>query len=161
MLSTQIIWLFVLALPVACVAWTITHEEIFIEPRNYCIKRSKEASSLFVRKCFYLFTCEYCFSHYVTALFLVLTHFTLLMTGWKGYIIAGFAVVWVANCYMNLFNLLRQAIKEEKTRINLEEEVLRKEKKSVKTPGNISIGYGNAAPFKQRLRKEDTSWRDI
>ena len=31
----QIIWLFVLALPIATISWTVTHEEIFREAREY------------------------------------------------------------------------------------------------------------------------------
>ena len=126
MLSIQLIWLFVLPLPIACIAWTVTHEEIFIEPRTWCIKQCKENKSLLLRKFFYLFTCEYCFSHYVTALFLIFTHYTLLLPGWRGYIIAGFGLVWIANVYMSLFGLLRQAIKAEVTKITLEEKVIEK-----------------------------------
>jgi len=33
-LAQQIVWLFVLAIPVACVAWTVTHEDVFREPRD-------------------------------------------------------------------------------------------------------------------------------
>jgi hypothetical protein len=161
MLSTQLIWLFTLALPVACIAWTVTHEEIFLEPRRYCIRMSKEAKSLFVRKCFYLFTCEYCFSHYVTIIFLFITHFTLLLPGWRGYLISGFATVWVANFYMSLFSLLRQSIKEEKAKISLEEEELKKQKEeNVPTPPtNLINGNGKAAKLK--ISKEDHAWRDI
>jgi hypothetical protein len=32
--AQQMVWLFVLAIPVASVAWTITHEEVFPEPRQ-------------------------------------------------------------------------------------------------------------------------------
>ena len=39
--------LVVLAVPIACVAWTVTHEEIFREPREYCAERSKNGRSLF------------------------------------------------------------------------------------------------------------------
>ena len=39
------------------------------------------------------------------------------MTDWKGYLIAGFSLVWVANIYMSLFGLVRQDIKWEKTEI--------------------------------------------
>jgi hypothetical protein len=42
---------------------------------------------------------------------------------WRGYIIGGFAVVWIANMYMNVYALVRQNIKKEKTEI----EVLEKE----------------------------------
>lgn len=122
----QIIWLLILAIPIACVAWTVTHEEVFREPREYFTKRSINGKTILTRKFFYLFTCEYCFSHYVTIFFIFLTNFQLLMDDWRGYIIAGFALVWVANIYMSLFGLIRQDISKEKTEIktmvkNLEE----------------------------------------
>lgn len=122
-ITTQIKWLFILAIPIACVAWTVTHEEVFREPREYCITCSKNSKTLLRRKFFYLFTCEYCFSHYVTAIFLALSEFQLLLSGWRGYLIAGFALVFVSNFYMSIFALLRQAIKKEKVEI----EVLQKE----------------------------------
>lgn len=116
---TQIQWLFLLALPIACVAWTVTHEEILREPREYCLNRSQNDMSLAKRKFFYLFTCEYCFSHYITVFFLFLTGFKLLLNDWRGYIIAGFALVWIANLYMNVYALIRQAIKKEITVIKV------------------------------------------
>jgi hypothetical protein len=116
-LSLQLLWLFILALPIACVSWTVTHEEIFREPRDWCIKCSQKRPTLIERKFFYLFTCEYCFSHYVTIFFLIISDFQLLLTGWKGYIIAGFALVFISNIYMSLLALLRQAIKKEKVEI--------------------------------------------
>jgi hypothetical protein len=73
-----------------------------------------------------LFTCEYCFSHYVAALFIFLTEYKLLLDDWRGYIISGFAVVWIANIYMSLFGLIRTDLKREKTEIKaLENEVER------------------------------------
>jgi hypothetical protein len=120
-LSTQIIWLFILAIPIACIAWTITHEEVFREPREFCVKRSQLGKTIAVRKFFYLFTCEYCFSHYVTILMLVLTNYKLLMDNWVGYILAGFGLVWIANVYMSLYNLIRVDIKKERV-ITLKEE---------------------------------------
>ncbi|MBD1393013.1 hypothetical protein IDJ76_07885 [Mucilaginibacter sp. ZB1P21] len=116
-LTTQITWLLLLAIPIACVAWTVTHEEVFREPREYCLRRSKEDRALLVRKFFYLFTCEYCFSHYVTIIFLFLTGYHLLMADWRGYLVAGFALVYVANAYMSLFGLIRQDIVKEKAEI--------------------------------------------
>lgn len=118
-LQTQIFWLFVLAVPIACMAWTVTHEEVFREPREYCVHWSRHARTLAKRKFFYLFTCEYCFSHYVTIGFIIFTDFHLLLPDWRGYVIAGFALVFVANSYMSLFALLRQAIKKEKTEIKV------------------------------------------
>lgn len=117
-IGTQIIWLFLLSIPVACVAWTVTQEEVFREPRNFCINRSKLGTSIAERKFFYLFTCEYCFSHYVTITALIITQYQLLFPDWRGYLIAGFSLVWIANLYMSLFALLRQEIKKEKTEIS-------------------------------------------
>jgi len=113
----QTAWLFLLAIPVACIAWRVTHEEVFREPRDYCSKKSKTAKTLLVRKFFYLFTCEYCFSHYIAIATLFLTGYKLLMDDWRGYLIAGFSLVWVANFYMSLFSFIRQNIKKEKTEI--------------------------------------------
>ncbi len=124
-LSTQIIYLFLLALPVACIAWTVTHEEIFREPRDYCEKKSKNCKSLLERKFFYLFTCEYCFSHYISLFFILITRYTLLFADWRGYIIAFFALVWIANIYMSIFGLVRVGLKKEKAVANLEEEKLK------------------------------------
>ena len=118
----QILWLFVLAIPIACISWTVTHEEVFREPREYCIKRSKECNTILQRKFFYLFTCEYCFSHYVTVAILCFTGYKLLLPDWRGYIIAGFSLVWIANVYMSLFGLIKQDINKEKMEIKVLEE---------------------------------------
>jgi hypothetical protein len=125
----QLVWLFVLAIPIACVAWTVTHEEIFREPREYCARRSQEGKSLIERKFFYLFTCEYCFSHYVTIFFLFLTRYTLLLDDWRGYLLAFFALVAVANVYMSAFGRLRQEVKSEKLEAKRKEKVLEKVQK--------------------------------
>lgn len=121
-IGLQACWLFLLAIPVACIAWTVTHEEVFREPREYCVKRSTAAKTLWERKFFYLFTCEYCFSHYVAIIFLFLTDYQLLLAGWRGYLIAGFSLVWIANLYMSIFGILRIDIKKEKTEIQILEE---------------------------------------
>ena len=115
----QTLWLFLLAIPVACIAWTVTHEEVFREPREYCINRSLHDKTLLKRKFFYLFICEYCFSHYVTIVFLFLTHYKLLINDWRGYIIAGFSLVWVSNIYMSLFAFIRQDITKESAAIKI------------------------------------------
>ena len=124
-LLTQITWLLLLAIPIACISWTFTHEELFREPREYCVKQSRECKALLKRKFFFLFTCEYCFSHYIAILMLILTGFKLLINDWRGYIIAGFSLVWVANFYMSVYGLIRQNIKKEINEIK----VLEKETK--------------------------------
>ena len=120
-LDTQIVWLLVLAAPVACVAWTVTHEEIFSEPRRWCEVRSRQARSLAQRKFFYLFTCEYCFSHYVAAAAVGVTGYRLLLPDWRGALLAWLALVWVANVYMSLFVRLRLDIKRERVEVEAEE----------------------------------------
>ncbi len=114
----QVAWLLVLSIPVACIAWTVTHEEVFRESRDYCQRQSKQAGNLPRRKFFYLFTCEYCFSHYVAAFFLIVTRYKLLYDGWRGYLIAWFSLVWVANQYMSIYNHLRLDIKHEQVEIH-------------------------------------------
>lgn len=116
-LISQIIWLFILAIPVACISWTVTQEEIFREPRQWCVNRSQNDTKILIRKFFYLFTCEYCFSHYITLFFIFICDFKLLIPDWRGYLISGFSLVFLANAYMSLFALLRQAIKKEKVEI--------------------------------------------
>ncbi|PWS33680.1 hypothetical protein [Pedobacter paludis] len=123
-METHIYYLFILALPVACIAWTVTKEEIFREAREFCVDKSKNCNKLIKRKFFYVFTCEYCFSHYVTVLILFLTGFTLLYHDWRGYIIAGFSIVWIANVYMSLYNIIRIDLKKEKIRVAKEESEL-------------------------------------
>ena len=124
-LTTQVAWLFLLAIPIACIAWTVTHEEVFREPREYCVKRSDTSKTIAIRKFFYLFTCEYCFSHYVTIFILVITDYKLLMHNWAGYVIAGFSLVWVANFYMSLYAFIRIDIKKERIIAKKEEEKLK------------------------------------
>jgi hypothetical protein len=126
-LGIQIIELLLIAIPIASISWTITHEEIFREPRDFCVRCSREASRLLVRKFFYLFTCEYCFSHWVALVFLLLTRFQLVFPDWRGYLLAFFGLVWVANQYMSIFDRLRLDIKRERVEIKGEEhEVKRK-----------------------------------
>ena len=129
-LSLQLLELFVLAIPIACVAWTVTHEEVFREPREYCSKRSQDCRRWYERKFFYLFTCEYCFSHYIAALFLIITRFKLLFADWRGYLIALFALVWIANQYMSIYNRLRLDIKSERLDSEIKEEVVATAKKN-------------------------------
>jgi len=119
--SQQLIWLFVLAAPVACIAWTVTHEELFGEVHDWCVANSQRCTRLYQRKFFYLFTCEYCFSHYLAAGVVWLTEFTLLVPGWPGALLAWLTLVWVANIYLGLYARLRLDIKRERVEIKVEE----------------------------------------
>ncbi len=125
-LHVQLGFLLLLAIPIACASWTVTHEEVFREPREFCQKQSQSCKSLPRRKFFYLFTCEYCFSHYVAVFFLVISRFQMLFPGWRGYLISWFALVWMANVYMSIFNRLRLEIKHENVLIATEQAVQKK-----------------------------------
>ena len=123
-LQTEIVWLFILAIPIASMSWTVTHEEVFREPREYCVRMSKAGRQLVTRKFFYLFTCEYCFSHYITLLMLIVTRYTLLFDDWRGYLISGFALVWIANFYMSIYAFIRVDIKKERMKAKNEQQKL-------------------------------------
>ncbi len=127
-LTSNILQLFLIAIPVACIAWTVTQEEIFREPREFCQKCSKNSKTIMRRKFFYLFTCEYCFSHYISLIFLIITGFRLLYDDWRGYLLAFFALVWIANWYMSLFGYLRQNLKVEKIEAKMKDENLKEMK---------------------------------
>ena len=109
-IGTQIYWLVILSMVVACIAWTVTQEEIFGEWRRYCTEKSKSCGNILQRKFFYVFTCEYCFHHWVTLLILILTGFRLLIDDWRGYILAFFLIPWLANQWMSLYRRLRVGI---------------------------------------------------
>ena len=126
MADNQTAALFILAIPVACIAWTVTHEEIFAELKNYCVECSHKSKNIIKKKFFYLFTCEYCFSHYVTALMLIITKYHLLYDDWRGYLVGGFSIVWIANIYMSIYNRIRVTLKKEK----LEADIIEEEEKN-------------------------------
>jgi hypothetical protein len=121
----QVVWIFVLALPAATIAWTVTHEEIFREFHEYCVKCSKRRRRLVERKFFYALTCEYCFSHYVVAGLVALTRFRLLIDDWRGYLLSIFAVVAVTNVYLSLYARVRVDIKSERLDIAVKEETVK------------------------------------
>ena len=120
-LGQEVATVFVLAIPVASAAWTVTHEAIFRELQQFC--RSQQSSRSFLRrKFFYVFTCEYCFSHYVSALLLFITRFKLLFPDWRGYLISWLSLVWIANQYTSIYDRLRLDIKHEHISINAEQQ---------------------------------------
>ena len=129
--ARQLFWLFALAIPIACIARTVVYEEVFRELREWCTDKSKACGHLLQRKFFYLFTCEYCFSHYVTIFFIWLTGFRLLINDWRGYVLAFFALVFVANAYMNLYARLKVDITSEKKSIEHKEKAIEAVEKEI------------------------------
>jgi hypothetical protein len=113
LISTQIFWLIILSMVVASISWTVTQEEIFREWREYCQDKHEKCGSLPKRKFFYIFTCEYCFSHWVTILILIFSGFRLLIDDWRGCILAFFVIPWISNQFMSIYRRLRVGIKHE------------------------------------------------
>lgn len=56
---------------------------------------------------------------------MIICDYTLIFTDWRGYLIGFFALVWIANIYMNLFALLRVGMKEKKMEADIKEEELK------------------------------------
>ncbi|HVW09026.1 MAG TPA: hypothetical protein VHC90_10620 [Bryobacteraceae bacterium] len=56
----------------------------------------------------------------MSAAWLWITGYWLLFDSWRGYLIAWFSLVWVANIYMAIFGRLRLEIQSQ--RLNVEEE---------------------------------------
>ncbi|MEO7674073.1 MAG: hypothetical protein ABIU09_08370 [Pyrinomonadaceae bacterium] len=112
-IGEQIFWLAILSMVVASISWTVTQEDIFSEWREAFEKKSKTAANIFVRKFFYVWTCEYCFSHWVTLLILALTGFKVLIEDWRGYVLSFFLLPWLANQWMSVYRRLRVGIKHE------------------------------------------------
>lgn len=100
------------ALPVACVAWTVTQEEVFREIREwFCSVRDNRAAAWWCRKLAYMPTCPYCFSHYVAALAVFVFDLRLISASWPGAVAAWFAVVYLANAYLTVYHILRQVLR--------------------------------------------------
>ena len=122
--------LILLSVAIASIAWTVTQEEIFREPREWCERKGRSARSIAVRKFFYVFTCEYCFSHWVTLAVLLITGFRLVYDDWRGSLIAFFVLPWLANQWMSIYRRLRVEIKHE----NELAEKVKKENEGAKKP---------------------------
>lgn len=148
MITDPLISLFILAIPIACISWIVTFEEIFREPREYFVKKNKEAKWLLSRKFFFIFTCEFCFSVYVTFLILFITKYTLIYSDWRGYLVSYFSLIWVANMYMSVYRRLRLGIKSETVGIQEKEEI--KEIRQGKTKQKIE----QLIEYSSQLNKE-------
>jgi len=56
------------------------------------------------------------------------------MDDWRGYVIAGFALVWIANVYMSLFARIRIELKKERTEVSVLEKQERQQEEAMDTP---------------------------
>jgi hypothetical protein len=116
-LGEQLVWALVLAIPVACLAWTIAQEEVFEELREILnAYRQRHRDSFWRQKLAYLPTCPFCSSHYVAAIFLWLFHFKMLADDWRGYAVSLFSVVLLANVYLTVYHWLRAGLRASRAR---------------------------------------------
>ena len=107
----MIVTLCLLALPIASITWTVTHEEVFREPREWCADEKWVVPQHGRTKVLLFVHVRVLLQPLVTAIFLYITRYTLLFDDWRGYLIAGFSLVFIANIYMSLFGRLRLDIK--------------------------------------------------
>lgn len=108
--------IFILAVVVACVSWTVTKEEIFQWFRKWCddLKKNNKCKGWRGWTCDmvgYLPTCYYCLSHSVTVVVLLFCPTKLLLDDWRGYIVAFFVTVFIANIYLTGYNILRALLR--------------------------------------------------
>lgn len=112
-----------LAAPVAIIVRACTTEEIFREPREYCADRqafycerlqragdttlARRAHCFMLQKLFYIPTCEYCFSFWVSLAVVLVAGYRIEFDDWRGLALAIFVVMGVANVYMSAFSQLR------------------------------------------------------
>ena len=147
----QILWLFVLAAPIACVAWTVTHEEVFTEIREWCVRKSEqlphactsESSSICSPVNIASATTSrprWCWSPAIGCC---------CPTG-AARSLAWFTLVWVANIYMSLFGRLRLDIKRERVEIKAEELVVEREEATTPAPKARELRPAAAAPPPER-----------
>jgi len=59
-------------------------------------------------------------------LLLVITRYQLLYPDWRGYLISGFSLIWIANIYMSIFFLIRTDLKNDGLDSMLKESELKK-----------------------------------
>src|SRR5262245_52880590 len=102
-ITGQIYWIILLSLVVASISWTVTQERILEEPREFLKKKSEKARNALIRKFCYMWTCEYCFSHWVALAVVLVTGFRLLFDDWRGYLVSFFVLPWIANIWMSLY----------------------------------------------------------
>ena len=61
-----------------------------------------------------------------------MARYKLLFDDWRGYLIGGFALVWVANQYMSIYGRLRLDIRRERVEIKEAEQQVKAQEESLK-----------------------------
>jgi len=107
---------------------TITHEEIFHEPRDYCKRQTR--SSHFARRKFFMCLLRVLPRSLCRSLFPAVTGYKLLLPDWRGYLIGFFALVWVANQYMSIYSRVRLDIQHQRIEIKAEQQEMNRQQEA-------------------------------
>lgn len=122
------------ALPVAWLAWTVTHEEIFRDWWQWMGDNAKSFHQKYQRaetfseyyplwrkalywlghKLCFLVTCEYCTSFWINLVVVLVSGLHILYDDWRGCCLAVFGVPWVAVLLMDLHQRLRVEIRKDR-----------------------------------------------
>ena len=114
------------------------------------MERSESCTRIYQRKFFFALTCEYCLSHYTTALLLIITRYRLAFDSWRGYVIAGFSLVWIANIYMAIFGHLRLGLKSQRLEIAQGERRAEAENESASFSSSVSLDTSSLGTSRER-----------
>jgi hypothetical protein len=112
--NVDLAWLLITPLVVASISWTWTKEKIFSDIQEWIVARRDHSRFWWQRKIATGLSCEYCFSHWVTAVCLFILDWRLLLPDWRGCVLSFFSIVCIANVYMSLYNLLRVDLRANK-----------------------------------------------
>jgi hypothetical protein len=156
--ASQLAYAALLAVPVGCIAWTVTQEEIFREMREKLqAYRKRHPESIWRQKLAYAPTCPFCLSHYLTAVCVALFRFRMLADDWRGYVISFFCVVLIANVYVTLYHWLRVALREAKASADRAETELQEAKRRLRALPVASKADWQSVRFPAQARAPRTA----
>ena len=162
--GNQIAFALILSIPVACITWTITQEELFGEMRSTLTHyQSHHGNSWWRKKLAYVPTCAYCFSHYVAGMLIVLLKFKMLADDWRGYLVSLFTLVLIANVYMTGYQLLRVRLRWMKSLADhAEQPAITSPAQAVSRPAGVSsVPLGRTAQSTHRGGRHTLSERRV
>lgn len=114
----------------ACVAWTVTMEEVFREFRDLMGTLRDSGRGLFWQKLAYLPTCYYCFSHWVAAVLVAgLWLFGTSITLAGSYLLGWLGVTFTAQFFLTAFHLLRVFLRWGQGKADLVHEIVKAQRR--------------------------------
>lgn len=118
-----------LAVPVAIIVRACTTEEILRQPREFCSRQHHHYDELagsgperflqrlryvLLAKLCYVPTCDFCFSFWVSLVVVWIAEYSMYYEDWRGFALATFVVMGVANVYLSAFSHLRVDLRKER-----------------------------------------------